>query len=269
MPGAGDRRLSFDQDASGYAAGRPPYPPRVFELLSQIGAVQPGHHILEIGPGTGQATEELIRRGMSVDAVELGTHLANRLRARLPHPELTVTVGDACSVPLPKASYDAVVAATSLHWLDTRSVLPLLARALKPRGWLAAWWTVFGDPEAPTRFRRRVDEIFAEQLPDERREPDEIPRALRVQDRVDELTEGGWFVQPVVETIRWSAHMDSRQVQALFCTFPTIAALAPTRREAFLAALAQAVEAEGGMVDDPFVTPVYAARSAHDADETE
>ena len=255
-----ERRLSFDRNANGYAEGRPPYPERVYAFMEEIGALGPGKRILEIGPGTGQATVELLARGATVDAIELGANLAAQLRTRLPDERLTVTVGDIHTVALPEAAYDTVVAATMLHWLDVPRLLPRIAATLRPGGWLVVWWTVFGDPDGKTPFRARVDRIYRERMPHEWRPLDEVPRAMQVSERIAELTEGGYFTEPVHELIRWSARLDRDGVRALFATFPNVAELEPATRAAHLDALGDAVDAEGGVIDDPYVTAVYAVR---------
>ena len=53
-------------------------------------------HVLEIGPGLGVLTEEMLRRGCKVTAIEKDPVLAARLKASLGNPEgLTVIAGDA------------------------------------------------------------------------------------------------------------------------------------------------------------------------------
>ena len=254
------RRWSFNRDADVYEGGRPPYPTRVYAFMEEIGALKPRCRVLEIGPGTGQATIEVLARGATVDAVELGANLAARLREHVPDPRLTVAVGDIHTVDLPDATYDSVIAATMFHWVQPELVLPRLAAALRPGGWLVVWWTVFGDPEADTPFRRAVDRIYRERMPHEWRPRDEVPRAMRVEDRIAELTQGGHFTDPVHELIRWSARLDRNGVQALFATFPNVQELDPETRIAHLDALGDAVDAEGGVIDDPYVTAVYAVR---------
>lgn len=258
---APERRDAFNRDATGYEAGRPPYPDWVYAFMEEIGALRDGFRILEIGPGTGQATRELLRRGAHVDAFELGPELAAELSNRLPHDALQITVGDAHELPLPEATYDAAVVATALHWLDTDRLLPRIARALKPGSWLVVWWNIFGDPDVMTPFRQRVDEAFRTHLPSEWRDPREIPRPLRIEDRLRELTEGGFFGDTRYEIIRWTHRTDAAGVRALFSTFPGIANQDETTRATMLDALATAVEDEGGVIDDPFVTAIYAARS--------
>lgn len=257
---APERRDAFDRDADVYTAGRPGYPDAVYAIMERIGALGEGSRILEIGPGTGQATKELLRRGAIVDSVELGPNLAEQLRARIPDDRLRITIGDIHTLSLPEDAYDSVVAATSFHWVDARRLLPRLASALRPDAWLVVWWTVFGDPGVMTPFRERVDRIFREMLPSEWNDPREIPRALRVDDRLAELTDGGWFGDARHEIIHWTHRMDATGARALFSTFPGIANLPPDVRHAFLAELSAAVESEGGVIDDPFVTVVYAAR---------
>lgn len=49
----------------------------------EAGQVRPGDHVVEVGPGTGTLTEELLDRGARVLAVEIDRDLASLLRSRL------------------------------------------------------------------------------------------------------------------------------------------------------------------------------------------
>lgn len=68
--------------------------------------VGPDDTILEIGPGTGILTREIVRRAGRVVAIEIDPTLADRIRRVL--PEIEVIVGDALTVDLPP--FDKVVA---------------------------------------------------------------------------------------------------------------------------------------------------------------
>nr|WP_221328453.1 class I SAM-dependent methyltransferase [Actinoplanes sp. L3-i22] len=93
--------------------------------------------ILEVGPGTGQATRDLLGRGATVHAVELGPAMAAKLREALPSPALTVTVGDFEEVDVGEDRFDAVFAATAYHWISEKAQLDRPARILKPGGVIA------------------------------------------------------------------------------------------------------------------------------------
>ena len=59
----------------------------------------PGSKVLEIGPGLGVLTEEMLRRGCAVTAIEKDPVLAARLKESLGNPEnLTVIAGDALDI---------------------------------------------------------------------------------------------------------------------------------------------------------------------------
>src|SRR3979490_1326502 len=88
------RRLSFNDRADNYRLARPAYPQRVYELLAEVCGRSEGAHVLEIGPGTGQATRRLLAEGGRVVAVEPGADLAAHLLADLDGPRLQVVQSD-------------------------------------------------------------------------------------------------------------------------------------------------------------------------------
>lgn len=130
-----DIRLSFDGAAAVYDSVRPTYPAGVFDDLFEMLPDRP--EIVEVGPGTGQATRDLLERGASVHAVEIGAAMAARLRSNLPADRLRVTVGDFEVVDIAAASADAVVSATAYHWISRRAQTHRPATILRPGGVLA------------------------------------------------------------------------------------------------------------------------------------
>ena len=148
----------FDRVAAVYERGRPAYPDAVYDLLGEQGLIGQGVRVLEIGAGSGLATAALLARGCHVDAIEPGGNFADALR-RLDHPRLSVREAALEETDLPAGAYDAVVAATSWHWIDGAAALPRLHAALRPGGRLAVWWAVFGDPDWHSPFRDRVEEM--------------------------------------------------------------------------------------------------------------
>jgi SAM-dependent methyltransferase len=93
--------------------------------------------VLEVGPGTGQATRDLLSRGASVHAVEIGPAMAAKLREVLPSPALTVVVGDFEEVEVAAHSFDAVFSATAYHWISAKAQVDRPAHVLKPGAMVA------------------------------------------------------------------------------------------------------------------------------------
>jgi len=132
------RRWTFDEAAELYDRARPRYPSALFDDLGDLAGIGPGARVLEIGPGTGQATVPLAERGCRVVAVELGAGLAAVARRNLaPFPAVEVVTGAFEDWPLPPEPFDVVLAATSFHWMDPAVRVAKAADALRPGGALA------------------------------------------------------------------------------------------------------------------------------------
>ena len=134
-PSPTEPRRSFDGAAEIYHGIRPSYPPPMFDELFRLLPTQP--EILEVGPGTGQATRDLLSRGANVYAVEIGPAMAAKLREVLPSPALTVRVGDFEEVDVAEHGFDAVFSATAYHWISPEAQVDRPASVLKPGGRVA------------------------------------------------------------------------------------------------------------------------------------
>lgn len=130
-----DIRLSFNEAAETYDRVRPSYPADLFDALFQMLPAEP--EIVEVGPGTGQATKDLLARGASVHAIEIGPAMAAKLRSNLPSNRLRVTVGDFEMITLAPRTADAVFSATAYHWISRDAQTDRPAGALRPGGIMA------------------------------------------------------------------------------------------------------------------------------------
>ena len=96
------------------------------EAIVDAGLEENPASVLEIGPGLGVLTEEMLKRGASVTAVEKDPVLADRLKPALGDPEnLVVIKGDALEAELPPA--DAMVSNLP-YQAGTRILLELVQR---------------------------------------------------------------------------------------------------------------------------------------------
>ena len=128
-------RESFDRVPDIYHGIRPGYPPALFDEFFARLAARP--RILEVGPGTGQATRDLLSRGATVHAIEIGPAMADKLRRVIPAKDLTITVGDFEKVPLEKATYDCVFSASAYHWIEPGAQLDRPSELLEAGGVVA------------------------------------------------------------------------------------------------------------------------------------
>jgi SAM-dependent methyltransferase len=258
------RRL-FGSDPAAYDAARPGHAERVYEILVARCGLRPGTSVLEIGPGTGQATRRLLQLGAKpLVAVEpdpaLAAYLDKSVGKRL----------DLHSVPLedaqlPSRTFDLAVAASSFHWIDEELGLAKVFAALRPGGWWAMWWTLFGDESAPIpdAFSDAIDPLM-DSLPSSpsEGEPKRPRYALDVEARTGALATAG-FESWEHELTRWCYEWDTAGIRALFATFSSIARLEESQRETVLDSVARVAADEfGGIVRKPIMTSIYTAHRA-------
>jgi SAM-dependent methyltransferase len=262
------RRNLFTDDVTSYAEGRPGYPEEVYDLLRDVCGLGSGTRVLEIGPGTGQATGPLLDRGADVTAVELGAGMAAHLRHEHAGRALTVVEGAFESVALEGASFDLVAAATSFHWVPAEHAVPRCAELLRPGGWLALWWNYFGDPHRADPFHHALTPILervAPELIDEASAGNagagHHPYAIDVAARTAEIDRTGAFGPVRHERIAWTGRHTAKQIRTMFASFSPWLALAPDHRERALDELeAMANDQFGGTVERPYLTPIYLAQ---------
>ena len=132
------KRATFDQEALLYDQARPHYPAKIFDIITEVAHLPKTAKILEIGPGTGQATEPFAQHGYYITAVELGEHLAEVARHKLSvYPNVEIVVGAFEDVDLPAHAYDLVLSATALHWIKPPFKFTKTHHILRPHGHIA------------------------------------------------------------------------------------------------------------------------------------
>ena len=174
------RRASFDTNPALYERTRPGYPAELFDDLVRLAQLRPGRRVLEIGPGTGQATISLAERGLAVTAVELSPRMTRRCRRNLRcHPQVSVLNTGFEDWPVEEGAFDLVFAASAFHWLPARTAYPRAARALRPGGRLALAWHFRVTPD--NELQRELNEIYraAGMKPWRARPPEERIRRQR------------------------------------------------------------------------------------------
>lgn len=161
-------RRTFEEVPDAYERARPRYPPEVFDDLIALTAVQHGARLLEIGPGTGQATLPLAERGYEIVGVELGEALAARARRKLANfSNAKIVTADFESWDPAEQRFDAVLAFRAFHWIDPELRYRKSAGLLKPDGALAVVATKHVLPEGGDAFWTEVQQDYEAVVPDE------------------------------------------------------------------------------------------------------
>jgi SAM-dependent methyltransferase len=182
-------RETFGSVAELYDRARPEYPAAVFDDLAELARLEPGSRVLEIGPGTGKATAELVRRGYAVTGVELSPELAEVARRNV--PEALFVVADFESWEPRESGFDAIVVFNAFHWIAPELRYAKPARLLRPGGALAVVGTPHVLPEDGDPFFAEVQEDYDAVVPHPDNRPPPAPD--RIEGWAEEWRASGCF----------------------------------------------------------------------------
>ncbi|MEE9253583.1 MAG: class I SAM-dependent methyltransferase [Pseudomonadales bacterium] len=133
-------RETFNQSADVYDRIRPAYPDALVDDVISLSEIPKQGQILEIGCGTGKATEPFVVRGYSMDCLEIGKDLAAVATAKFSERDnVRIIVSSFEDWELNEDQYDLVFAATSFHWVDPAVAYVKSASLLRPNGALAVF----------------------------------------------------------------------------------------------------------------------------------
>jgi SAM-dependent methyltransferase len=255
-----DKRLSFNAAAEIYDAARPSYPPALFDALFEM---LPTHaDVVEVGPGTGQATKGLLARGASVHAVEIGPAMAAKLRDNLASDRLTISVGDFEQLAVEPGSADAIFAATAYHWISSRSQTDRPAAILRPGGIIAIVDLIQVDSPDDDGFFAAVQPIYERHreghtgppAPTRDRAEPEMRAVLEADRRFDQVS---------VRRYDWNQRYSAAKYRKLMLSYSGTQMMDDTDRQGLLDDVEAFINSDfDGAVTRPLVVTLTTARLA-------
>jgi SAM-dependent methyltransferase len=233
--GIGDQKSrrsgSFGAMASAYERFRPSPPLEAIEWMLPASAST----VVDLGAGTGAMTKDLVGKVDRVIAIEPDDRMREILTGNL--PEVTALSGTGEQMPLDSASVDAVLAASSWHWMDAERALQEAARVLVPGGTLGAVWA---GPDPEGTFVSQAQALLTEMSPNEGEggsgASDDVPIGDVVMDTENRVETVLWipedspFLQPEHKTLTWDVALTADELIGLLNTFSWIITMPEDRR---------------------------------------
>lgn len=135
-------RRIFDTIPEQFDQFRPRYSLELFEYLIQYAKIGPEMSVLEIGPGTGQATDPILQTGCDYHAIELGEHLCAMMSEKYDRfSNFHIVNDDFITYDFGQQQYDMVYSAASIQWIPEEIAFSKTFELLKPGGILAMMLT--------------------------------------------------------------------------------------------------------------------------------
>jgi SAM-dependent methyltransferase len=254
-------RKTFDGIADLYDRVRPTYPETLFDEL--FARLPDSPEVLEVGPGTGQATVSLLARDAHVTAVELGPNMAARLRQKFDDDrQLDVVVSSFEDVEVKNRGFDLVIAASAYHWVEETARLEKPIELLRPDGWLAIIDVVNISSPSDAGFFDRSQVIYLKY--GDGSEESRQPLAREVTGSMfDALEASSLYATPESFFYPWDQSHDAETFGDLLRSYSSIQALPEAQREAFVGEMIGLVNDEfGGRVTQPIVIVLTVAQPA-------
>lgn len=163
-----DNRLVFDKIVDIFDKWRGRYSRELFNYLIETCKLDESKKCLEIGPGTGQATDFALQTGCDYTAIELGEHLAAFMQKKYgEYPNFNIINADFESYTFEKNAYDFVYSAAAIQWIKEDIAYSKCADMLKDGGYLAMFF-IRGDyrtpnPELFSEIQKIYDKYFKTQ----------------------------------------------------------------------------------------------------------
>lgn len=155
-------RKVFDLIPEQFDRYRPRYCPALFADLIAYAGIGPGKTVLELGPGTGQATDPILDTGCDYHAIELGEQLFQVMTRKYgSRPNFHIVNDDFITHDFESRRFDLIYSAATIQWIPEEIAFSKTFALLKPGGTLAMMLTK-GDYRTPNEaLFQRIQEVYA------------------------------------------------------------------------------------------------------------
>jgi trans-aconitate methyltransferase len=254
-------RKTFDSIAQTYDENRPSYPTEIVDDVVAISGVTADSRLLEIGCGTGHATQVFASRGLQVHGLDLGENMAALARRRLAQfPRVTIEVVDFEHWST-TSRYDLIYAATAFHWLDPATRQQKIASLLRPCGWLAVWRNRHIRNGSSDNFLDAAQTIYSSIAPELALERGQLPGPDEIVAIEKEEFDPTLFDEPVTRIHYWSRSYNAAQYVDLLNTHSDHQLLPSERRQQLFDRLSTLIHTEyGGSVIKDYATVLQMVR---------
>jgi ubiquinone/menaquinone biosynthesis C-methylase UbiE len=252
-----EQRFLFNQVADLYDQARAGYPPALFDDVASAAKLSPGDRMLEVGCGTGKATEGFAAKGLDILALDPGGEMIAAARRRLAayaQARFAETTFEAW--PVQPGAFKLVAAAQSWHWVAPDIRFVKAAQALASGGALAVFGSVQMD--APSPLREALGDIYLRRAPELGGRPPE--HSYLPDGPFQAYFEQSRLFGPVRhKAYAWARRFSAQSYIEYLASVSRYQMMEASRREALLVSIGEAIDAYGGAFDLPHETHLYMA----------
>jgi len=145
-----DFRKIFNTIPEKFDKYRPRYCDELFADLIEYAKLTPDKRVLEVGPGTGQATEPILKTGCSYLAIELGENFTEFMTNKFStYDNFQIVNADFETHDFGNEKFDLVYSAATFQWIPEKIGYPKAFNLLKSGGVFAMFFGNSGALDEP------------------------------------------------------------------------------------------------------------------------
>lgn len=239
-----ERRNWYCDAAAAYDRVRPHYPEPLVHRAAEVAQLPTAASILEVGCGPGTASLSFARLGYRLLCLEPNPEfyrLAQSNCALYANVEVRNISFEEWSVD---GRFDAVLAASSIHWIRPEDAYPKAAAALRDSGSLILLWNMQMQP----RYEdfQVLEAVFKTHAPALARYETQATQEENLERFARVVLGSGYFTDLVSEQLVCEASYSTDDYLLLLSSYSPYIALAPEVRTALFAALRETIEQRFG-----------------------
>ena len=255
-----DLKSMFDRSAADYDNARPGYPDELVDDVVKLSDIPDGGRILEIGCGTGKATQPFAKRGYELVCLDIGENLLEIARERLSQfKNVSFQLNSFEDWAPDGRPFDLGISASAFHWVDPRIGYQKIADLLKPDG-TAAIFTHY-HPTPMSGFFHEVQSVYERVVP-EWPDPGDGPDTDEViSSRRKQVEDSGRFGPVTIKKYAWTKAFTTDEYVRLLNTYSGHRALDEDRRRELFEGIADVIRNRyEGKISRPYLTVLYLAQ---------
>jgi SAM-dependent methyltransferase len=250
------RRQWYSDAAEAYRWARPRYPDALIDATLKQAGLAAGDSVLEIGCGPGIATQAFAQRALVMQGVEPSPRACELAReACCDYADVSIANSTFEDFSLLAGKqYDAVLAATSFHWVSPDVACQKSAAALKPGGSLILLWAT--PPQPSKALAAQLQPVYqrhglADNIQYHQREQSYYRANFEQFGNI--VSESGWFEPAPVQMETHHSQYSVEKYLALLSTLSDYIALPEETRRSLLMDLGTVLKATTGEAKLPLI----------------
>ena len=265
---------TFSKVITDYDLSRPTYPAAVYQQIMQFSGMKENANILEVGAGTGQATDLFVNSNHFSETVEKKNNfylellevsdeqvafLENKYHK---YPQITVK-RDYFEEYKTDKQYDLIYSATAFHWVKSDIGYPKAWEMLRSGGTLAVFWQMSSVTYYDDEIFKGLNAIKQKYLPNESLGFDTQGINQVKEKRINQIQSGGYFGMPEYYEFRWTDTYTADKYATLVNTYSSTQTLQADMRNAYLEEIRRHINNNGDIVILPQLVMLYLAKKTH------